>query len=369
MADDSSDSDVSGDELLEAKVLPSRKTRGTRDNKLVGEAEEADDEFWGQDAFKEDGADTDFSEQSEAATTEPSDTDISDDEPTEEENIRQAARRSAGAGASASSGGAFADDGDGRKRGVYVDPAMATGARAKVSGLAAAERRSRQSRLVALLGADKAKAVIRSLADADAAAASAAASSSSSSSAAAPGADAGVRARLEAIKALRAKAREAAGSRPSQEDVIRDSARTTLSNLASLEALLRASRAQETSTVRGARAGIPGERRIRRRWSAKEGATLTFVGADEVPACLLAGEEPAPEEAVCEVTGARARYRHPSTGRLFASAEAARTAGVPPPPPDPVSAAGSAAMRASEAGPCRAAPVAPVPPELFRFPL
>lgn len=49
------------------KVLPSRSTRGRRQTKLVGEAAEADAEFWGQDAFKEDTTDSEFEASSESA--------------------------------------------------------------------------------------------------------------------------------------------------------------------------------------------------------------------------------------------------------------------------------------------------------------
>lgn len=44
------------------KALPQRSTRGTRRTQLVGEAVEADEEFWNQDAFHEDESDEEFTD-------------------------------------------------------------------------------------------------------------------------------------------------------------------------------------------------------------------------------------------------------------------------------------------------------------------
>ena len=43
------------------KQLPTRSSRGTRINKLIGEEAEADETFWGQDAWREDEEDDDYS--------------------------------------------------------------------------------------------------------------------------------------------------------------------------------------------------------------------------------------------------------------------------------------------------------------------
>lgn len=43
------------------KQLPTRSSRGTRINKLIGEEAEADETFWGQDAWREDDEDDDYS--------------------------------------------------------------------------------------------------------------------------------------------------------------------------------------------------------------------------------------------------------------------------------------------------------------------
>lgn len=45
----------------ERKQLPARSSRGTRIRQLVGEEADADASFWGQDAWREDGEDADYS--------------------------------------------------------------------------------------------------------------------------------------------------------------------------------------------------------------------------------------------------------------------------------------------------------------------
>uniref|UniRef100_K3X7B2 Vps72/YL1 N-terminal domain-containing protein n=1 Tax=Globisporangium ultimum (strain ATCC 200006 / CBS 805.95 / DAOM BR144) TaxID=431595 RepID=K3X7B2_GLOUD len=47
------------------KLLPARSSRGTRITKLVGEEAEADETFWGQDAWREDEEDDDYSTEEE----------------------------------------------------------------------------------------------------------------------------------------------------------------------------------------------------------------------------------------------------------------------------------------------------------------
>ncbi|KAF1336582.1 Vacuolar protein sorting-associated protein 72, partial [Globisporangium splendens] len=47
------------------KLLPARSSRGTRITKLVGEEAEADETFWGQDAWREDDDDDDYSTEEE----------------------------------------------------------------------------------------------------------------------------------------------------------------------------------------------------------------------------------------------------------------------------------------------------------------
>jgi hypothetical protein len=60
--------DDDGDEepiVFEKKQLPTRSTRGVRSSRLVGEAAEADEVFWGQSAFDDDETDDEYSSDSE----------------------------------------------------------------------------------------------------------------------------------------------------------------------------------------------------------------------------------------------------------------------------------------------------------------
>ena len=58
--DEFSSSEEEEEELIK-KELPSRSTRGSRISKLVGEEAEADEAFWGQDAWNADDEDDEYS--------------------------------------------------------------------------------------------------------------------------------------------------------------------------------------------------------------------------------------------------------------------------------------------------------------------
>nr|GEZ87042.1 SWR1 complex subunit 2 [Tanacetum cinerariifolium] len=62
----------------------SRATRGKRMTKLVDDEAEEDDEFWNQDALKEEEDDTNYVEEGEAADVFDSDFDSDEPEPEEE---------------------------------------------------------------------------------------------------------------------------------------------------------------------------------------------------------------------------------------------------------------------------------------------
>lgn len=65
----SSDEDSSSNEEIETKKeLPSRSTRGLRMNKLLGEAKEADQDFWEQDAWNIDDNDAQYSSEEGMST-------------------------------------------------------------------------------------------------------------------------------------------------------------------------------------------------------------------------------------------------------------------------------------------------------------
>lgn len=87
--------------------LPDRKSRGKRVHKLVGEELEADELFWNQDAFEEEGEDEDFS----STETEEDEVDSDFDAP-EDYGTQEAAAPEP-----------VLDDVSRKKRNVYVDPA------------------------------------------------------------------------------------------------------------------------------------------------------------------------------------------------------------------------------------------------------
>ena len=66
----------SEEEVLEPKVLPARGTRGNRMTALVAEEDSADEEFWQQDFFAEEGKDQEYEKSSEGE--DEADTDFSE---------------------------------------------------------------------------------------------------------------------------------------------------------------------------------------------------------------------------------------------------------------------------------------------------
>mmetsp|Transcript_45 Transcript_45/g.94 ORF Transcript_45/g.94 Transcript_45/m.94 type:complete len:144 (-) Transcript_45:32-463(-) len=117
------------DESKPKYVIPKRKTRGQRVEELIGEAAEADADFWGQKAWEEVSEDEDIASDdwsdSEKEDKEDSDFDNVDENQEESERIQQAIseedqekrkRRSEAAK---------------RRKGVYVDPALARQAKLK----------------------------------------------------------------------------------------------------------------------------------------------------------------------------------------------------------------------------------------------
>ncbi len=63
-------------EVLEPKVLPARGTRGNRMNTLIAEEDSADEEFWQQEFFAEEGKDQEYEKSSEGE--DEADTDFSE---------------------------------------------------------------------------------------------------------------------------------------------------------------------------------------------------------------------------------------------------------------------------------------------------
>ena len=70
------ESEEEEEEVLEPKVLPDRGTRGNRMNTLIAEEDSADEEFWQQDFFAEEGKDVEYEKSSEGE--DEADTDFSE---------------------------------------------------------------------------------------------------------------------------------------------------------------------------------------------------------------------------------------------------------------------------------------------------
>lgn len=64
------------EEALEPKVLPQRGTRGNRMNSLIADEDSADEEFWQQEFFAEEGKDVEYEKSSEGE--DEADTDFSE---------------------------------------------------------------------------------------------------------------------------------------------------------------------------------------------------------------------------------------------------------------------------------------------------
>lgn len=70
------DSEEEEEEILEPKVLPNRGSRGNRMNTLIAEEDSADEEFWQQEFFAEEGKDVEYEKSSEGE--DEADTDFSE---------------------------------------------------------------------------------------------------------------------------------------------------------------------------------------------------------------------------------------------------------------------------------------------------
>ena len=254
------DDDASSDEPVEKKVLPQRGTRGKRMGKLVGEAAEADEQFWGQSAWDE-GSDEEFSESDVSdATSESTDSDI--DLPEEEADGEARVGGGKGKAEKPSRGGvAIVDDDDEGGRGKGK-----AGAGGKGGGKAYVDRGISLTKGIDLAAAAAMGGAAAAAKGRRAAAKAGGAGSSSDTgvgpdSAVSPGAAAAIAAVSRALRAstqdsheaaeARRKADEAAAKiaaakaeppappvpRMSQAEVLVDAAHTTIDNLRSLEAL------------------------------------------------------------------------------------------------------------------------------------
>lgn len=328
--DDGYESSDSG-QPVEKKVLPQRGTRGQRMSRLVGEAAEADEQFWGQAAFNEEGSDEEFSESDVSdATSESTDSDI--DLPEEDAGEDDAGAKGAGGRANLASGSRsgtveVVDDDDGRKGGPgkgrgYVD--KGAGLMKGVDLAAAAAAMGGSAALARSKKAAKEAAAAASGGEGTGASSSFSSSASSLFAAAASSTPGGVprslrastqeyseeaearrKAELPADGRMGGKGAGASSSstfsappipRPSQAAVLSDAAHTTIENLRSLDALQAQEserQAQDALAVLASGRGHafpPGLPLLR--VHSKRGCpdTLTFTEVDEFPSGVNASK-------------------------------------------------------------------------------
>ena len=295
---DSSESSVQSDvsDVLApptTKALPSRSTRGRRMGTLVGEEAEADESFWGQDAWNADDSDFDMEgekEQKDKFDSDFNDTEDSDNEVFDADGVDQ--RRNVdndGAGA--------------KRRSAYREPAAYKRRRAGGVGSSSATRSAprtpRLSAAEALRVAEQRRGSLRR-------------------STASKRREREVREEKQAAAPRRAKqvAVQRAVARYTQDELLDQAVTAETDNLRALERMRRA----ESATKRDKRlhSTVQGSSRIM--YHSKRGCadTITFTGS-AFPAVFTQPPPRRPERTICAVTGAPARYRDPVTGQPYAT--------------------------------------------------
>ena len=279
------------------KALPSRSTRGRRMGALVGEEAEADESFWGQDAWNADDSDFDMQgekEQKDKFDSDFNDTEDSDNEVFDADGVDQ--RRNVD------------DDGAGAKRrSAYREPAAykrrRAGGGAGTSSAAggAAPRTPRLTAAEALQVAERRRGSLRR-------------------STASKRREREVREKKQAATAPRRAKRVAAVQRAvaryTQDELLDQAVTAETANLRALERMRRA----EDATKRDKRLHSTVQGGSRTLYHSKRGCadTITFTGG-AFPAVFTQEPPRRPERTVCAVTGAPARYRDPVTGQPYAT--------------------------------------------------
>ena len=357
-----SDAASAASSVPQRKALPQRATRGRRMGRLVGEAAEADAEFWEQAAFKEDETDEDFDESgsgsgSSGSSSTSTDSDIDAPEPVDDDEDEGDVRRvggSDGAGkgvrAAASRAHDFAEEVYGsKKKSAYVDPALKA-SKGWTGSLGAAAATAAAVAAKALAASERAGA-----------AGAGAGAGTRAGGGGGAGADAGVgvgvkrprsdsyavsapalrRSGIERVPipttspalntgpSSRAPPPPSSVPLPTQEEVLREAAHTAIESLRVLDGVARVEAARASKDAADLAAGRGhghwlSPTRTLVRFHSRRGAadTITFTAVDAVPPlgdATRAGAAPEkPLPALCAVTGRPARYKDPKTGLFYA---------------------------------------------------
>jgi len=284
------------EEVLVKKELPKRESRGQRMGRLVGDAAEADEAFWGQAAFNEDESDESVSaDDLESSSGSDTDSDIDLPEPEDDDGGGRGGRGGArGRGGRAGSGGGGGGDVD--------DEPIGRGGKGGRGGRAAYS----DPALKALKGMGEFSAAVAKLA---ASAGAGAGGSASTAALSTDGISSRVRKRPQggsaegagvveggeegegkgAKKKAKTESEEAPPPRLSQEEVLIDGASTTVESLRVLEGMVRweterAAREAADAARRGVGRAFPAGTPLLR-FHSKRGApdTLTFTEVDAAP--------------------------------------------------------------------------------------
>lgn len=274
-----------------------RATRGKRMSRLLDEELENDEQFWGQDAFREEENDVEYHEEGEVA--DEFDSDFDDDEPEPDEEV--------------------ADDEDRRpvKKRKLIQGKPLFKKKIKRKGFVSLktvpetvegsthESKPSQSKHQETAGDPEGErtvrkstrtAVIVRQAERDA-----------------------LRAALQSsIKPVKRK-REGEERRMTQEEMLLEAAQTEIMNLRNLERML--AREEEVKKKAIVHKSVYAGPLIC--FYSRDGKnTLEFTKASTFPSDLFSKSVPYPEQLVCVVTGQPAKYRDPKTGLPYATKEA-----------------------------------------------
>ncbi|GLJ50577.1 hypothetical protein SUGI_1077400 [Cryptomeria japonica] len=272
-----------------------RKTRGKRMSNLVDDELETDEQFWGQEAFKEEDNDDEYEQEGDAV--DEFDSDFDDDEPVADEEPVEAEERTV------------------KKKKFLLGTVVKKKSKKKVlasleispetAEYSAQESKPSHSKdqetAIDLEGEKTVRkstrtAVIVRQAERDA-----------------------LRAALQAsIRPVKRK-REGEDRRMTQEEMLLEAAQTEIMNIRHLEKML--AREEEVKKKAITNKSVYSGPVIR--FHSKDGKnTLEFTNVSTFPSEIFSKSVPYPEQPVCVVTGQLAKYLDPKTGMPYATKEA-----------------------------------------------
>ncbi|KAM7491568.1 hypothetical protein LguiA_034489 [Lonicera macranthoides] len=271
----------------------SRATRGKRMTKLVDEELEEDDQFWNQDALKEEENDTNYEEETEVADV--FDSDFDEDEPDPDEEAEKEPDERART----------------KKRLIYPGKPLSKKQKKKKVVSKFDEKTPEHSTLLPendtadddveverIVRKSTRTSVIVRQAERDA-----------------------IRAALQATMKPIKRRKEGEEKRMTQEEMLLEAAQTEIMNLRNLERVL--AREEEVKKRAVVHKAVYSGPQIR--YLSRNGCSyLEFTNGVSFQSEISTNTTPYPQKAVCAVTGLPAKYRDPKTGLAYATKEAFR---------------------------------------------